>query len=166
MTNHFMGDVKSVKYANKLAGPGPPSGMTTWIDTKGNERELRSSRKRVVLLDIGDCAVAILSDPVEKHDRYVYEMGAQTLTNEERAKIFSRVLGRSITYEQQSIESFYQSHLGFGMAHSIVYDVLTYSFDSNHGNETPQLSVLLGRPVRKLEEWLGENIKAFEENKA
>jgi hypothetical protein len=108
----------------------------------------------------------ILSEPVEKHDRCIYEMGAQTLTNEQRAKIFSHVLGRSISYEQESIESFYQAHTGFGMAHSITYDFLSMSYDDNHGMETPQLSILLGRPVRKLEDWLRENIDAFEENKA
>jgi hypothetical protein len=42
---------------------------------------------------------------VEKHDRYVYEMG-EVLSNEQRAAIFTKVLGRTITYEQQSIEDF------------------------------------------------------------
>ena len=93
-------------------------------------------------------------------------MGGQTLTNEQRAKIFSQVLGRPISYEQESVEHFYEAHIGFGMAHSIVYDFLSMSYDHNHGMETPQLSVLLGRPVRKLEDWLRENIDAFGENKA
>jgi hypothetical protein len=86
--------------------------------------------------------VVILSESVEKHDRYVYEMGAQRLSNEQRAKIFSDVLGRSITY-----------------------DFLSLSFDEIHVAETPQLSVLLGRPLYKLEDWLRENIRAFEEER-
>ena len=106
----------------------------------------------------------ILSESVEKHDRCVYEMGGETLTNEERAKIFSEILGRSIIYEQQPIDNFYQTSIGFGMAHSIVYDFLSLSYDQNHGAETPQLSVLLGRPLRKLEDWLRENIRAFEQH--
>ena len=57
--------------------------------------------------DIADCAVVILSESVEKHDRMVYKMGGDLITEEERTAIFTKVLGRSITYEQQSIEDFY-----------------------------------------------------------
>jgi uncharacterized protein YbjT (DUF2867 family) len=114
------------------------------------------------LTDISDCAVAILSESVEKHDRNVYEMGAETLTNEQRAAIFSKVLGKSITYEQQSNEDFYKTLTGFGMPHSLVYTFISYSMKDTYNTTTPQLAIIIGRPLRTLEEWLRENIKAFQ----
>ena len=81
-------------------------------------------------LDISDCAVIILTEPIEKHDRYVYEMGAEFLTHEQRAAIFSKVLSRTITYEQQSIETVYKMFIGFGMPHSYAYDLISLSIES------------------------------------
>ncbi len=115
-----------------------------------------------MLADISDCAVVILSEPVEKHDRNVYDMGGQTLSNEQRAAIFSKVLGKSITYEQQSIEDFYKTYMGFGITHSVVYSVILYSLNDICKNATPQLTIIIGRPLYTLEDWLRENIKAFQ----
>ncbi len=89
---------------------------------------------------------------MEKHDRYVYETGAEVLSNQQRAAIFTKVLGRTITYEQQSIEDFYNTYSGFDMAHSFLYDFLSYRLISSSEIITPQLSVLIKRPLRTLEE--------------
>ena len=114
------------------------------------------------MTDISDCAAVVLTEPVEKHDRIVYEMGAESLTNEERAAIFSKVLGRPVTYEQQSINDFYKQCISFGMTHAIVYNYISFFSNDISGSATPEVSILLGRPLRTLEEWLRENAEAFQ----
>lgn len=114
------------------------------------------------LADISDCAVVILTEPIEKHGGMVYELGAEILTNEQRAAIFSKVLGKLITYEQQSMNDFYNHCISFGMAHVMAYNSVSfYSKDSNR-SATPELAIILGRPLRTLEEWLKENAAAFQ----
>jgi hypothetical protein len=112
--------------------------------------------------DISDCAVVILNESIEKHDRNVYELGGESLSNEQRAAIFSKVLGKPITYEQQSIEDYYKTYTGFGMSHSLVYSSLLYLLNDICRNTTPQLAVIIGRPLRTLEEWLRENANKFQ----
>ncbi len=115
-----------------------------------------------LLADISDCAVIILNESVEKHDRNVYEMGAETLSNEQRAAIFSKILDKPITYEQQSIEDFYKTYTDFGMPHSLVYNLISYFLNGISETTTPQLAIIIGRPLRTLEEWLMENTKTFQ----
>ena len=114
------------------------------------------------MTDIADCAVVILSESVEKHDRNVYELGSETLSNEQRAAIFSKVLARPITYEEQSMEDCYKALITLGMSHSLVYTFLLVPSNANCGQVTPQISIIIGRPLRTLEDWLRENVKAFE----
>jgi hypothetical protein len=114
------------------------------------------------LLDISTCAVVVLSEPVEKHDRNVYELGAECLTNEQRAAIFSKVLGKPITYKQESMEDFYKTHIGFGMSHSFVYGLTQCASVDICKTTTPQVAIIIGRPLRTLEEWLKENVKTFQ----
>ncbi len=106
--------------------------------------------------------MAVFSESVEKHDRNVYELGGETLSNEERAAIFSKMLGKSITYEQQSMEDCYKKYMGFGMPHSLAYSILSSSSTSESDTATPQIAVIIGRPLHTLEEWLKENVKAFQ----
>lgn len=89
-------------------------------------------------------------------------MGAEILSNEERANIFSKVLGKSIVYEQQSIENIYKMYTQFGMPHALVYNFLSFSLNNISKAATPQLAIVLGRPLRSLEEWLRDNIEAFQ----
>jgi uncharacterized protein YbjT (DUF2867 family) len=114
------------------------------------------------LTDISDCAVVVLTESIEKHDRNVYELGAETLTNEQRAAIFSKVLGKSITYEQQSIEDLYKAFTGFGMTHSMVYSLILFGLNDISRTTTPQVAIIIGRPLYTLEEWLRENVKKFQ----
>ncbi len=77
-----------------------------------------------LLADIPECAVVILNEPIAKYDRTVYKMGDESLSNEQRAANFSKVLGKPITYEQQSTEDFYKAYIGFDMyiiRSSIIY---------------------------------------------
>lgn len=112
-------------------------------------------------LDIADCAVAILSEPVEKHDRCVYEMATEILNNEQRAAIFTKVLGKTISYEEQPLEDFYNMCTGFGLPHSFAYNFLSPLNTSNQVT-TPQLSILINRPLHTLEDWLKENVEKFQ----
>ncbi len=89
-------------------------------------------------------------------------MGAEALTNEERAAIFSKVLGRPIKYEQQSIDDCYKQYINFGMAHGVVYNLISFYMHNISKDTTPELSILLGRPLRTLEDWLKENVQAFQ----
>ncbi|UJR29674.1 hypothetical protein I4U23_017222 [Adineta vaga] len=147
MTNHFFtGDTHNVKNTSKLVSCGPPSALTTWVDPQ----------------DVYDCAVVILTEPVEKHDRYIYEIGGEVLSNEQRAAVFTKVLGKPIIHEQQSIEDFYKAYTGFGLTHSYIYDVISLFLNGSGGNVTPQLAILINRPLRTLEQWLENNIKAFQ----
>ncbi|CAF1531582.1 unnamed protein product [Rotaria magnacalcarata] len=146
MSNHFMGDVHHIKDSNKIVSCGLPSSTMTWIDTK----------------DISDCAVIVLSESVEKHDRNVYEMGSETLSNEQRAAVFTKVLGKPIIYEQQSMEDFYKTHISFGMSHSFVYNFALASSKNICETTTPEIALIIGRPLRTLEHWVRENIKSFE----
>ena len=92
----------------------------------------------------------------------VYEMGAEILSNQERANIFSKVLGRSIIYEQQSVENLYKMYTQFGMTHALVYNFISFGLNNISKAATPQLAIVLGRPLRSLEEWLRDNVEAFQ----
>ncbi|CAF0991702.1 unnamed protein product [Adineta ricciae] len=146
MSNHFMSDVHQIKRANKLVSCGAPSSVVTWIDTR----------------DIADCAVAVLSEPVDKHDRNIYELGTEALSNEQRAAIFTKVLGRPITYEQQSYEDLYKFLTGMGLPHSIVYNFTMVASKNICDTTTPEIALITGRPLRTLEQWIKDNVKAFQ----
>jgi hypothetical protein len=84
------------------------------------------------------------------------------LSNEERAAIFSEIVGKSITYEQQSMEDFYKTYMDFCMPHLFAYSLLS-SFSTLEGDTTtPQIAIIVGRPLHTLEEWLKENPKPFQ----
>ena len=114
------------------------------------------------LIDISDCAIVVLTESIEKHDRNVYELGGETLSNEQRAAIFSKVLGKSITYEEQSIEQIYKTYTGFGMTHSFVYNFIIFTLHDISKTSTPEAAIILGRPLRTLEDWLTEKAQAFQ----
>lgn len=147
MSNQLNQDVHTIKRLNKiLSCTSALTATFTWIDTQ----------------DISDCAVVVLTESIEKHDRNVYELGAEALTQQERAAIFSKVLGKTITYEQQSLEDFYKTVIGIGMPHSFAYNFILAGSKDICNTTTPEIAVLIGRPLRTLEQWLQENIKAFQ----
>ncbi len=96
--------------------------------------------------------MVILTESVEKHDRCVYEMGDESLSNEQRANIFSKVLGKSITYEQQPLESLYKMLIGFRMIHSLAYNLISMPFETTIVNVLPQFSILINKPLLTMEE--------------
>lgn len=114
------------------------------------------------MIDISDCAIAVLSESVEKHDRNVYELGGEALSHEKRAAIFAKVLGKPIAYEEQSFEDFYKTLTGVHLSHSMVYNFMLGASKDICDATTPQISIIIGRPLHTLEEWLKENLKAFQ----
>jgi hypothetical protein len=89
-------------------------------------------------------------------------LGGETLSNEEPAAVFSKMMGKSISYQQQSLEDFYKTYMGFGIPHSFAYSLLS-SFSTLEGDTaTPQRAILIGRPLHTLEEWLKENARPFQ----
>ncbi|CAF2035995.1 unnamed protein product [Rotaria magnacalcarata] len=145
MSNQLYTDIRTVKENSTIRACGSPAIKITWVDTK----------------DVADCAVMILIDPIEKHDRCVYEIGGQALTNEERAQVFTRVLNRTITFEQESFNDTYKSMIDTGCSHGIAYDVVTQT-TLDYDRPTPHIALIIRRPMRTLEDWLEENKKAFE----
>jgi hypothetical protein len=72
------------------------------------------------------------------------------------------VLGKSITYEQQSMEDFYKASISHGLSHSLVYNFLSGLPSVGSDTTTPQVAVVIGRPLRTLKEWPRENAIAFQ----
>jgi hypothetical protein len=115
-----------------------------------------------LFVDVADCAVIILTEPVEKHDRLVYEMGREMLSNSQRAAIFSEVLGKPVAYEQATPNDCYKMFTGAGLVHSLAYELISYAINDLGQIVTPQLSILINRPLCTLEQWVKENAKAFQ----
>jgi hypothetical protein len=99
---------------------------------------------------------------VEKHDRNAYDLAADELSNEQRAAIFSKVLGKPIKYEQQSIEDCYKAYINLGMSHSLAYNLISFFLHDFCRTTTPQVAIIIGRPLRTLEQWLTENAGKFQ----
>lgn len=105
--------------------------------------------------------MTILTDPVEKHDRLCYEASADRVSHEQRAVLFSKILGRKITYEQVCPIEFYKNVTEHGLPHSLAYELISYTINDLGQVTTPQLSILLNRPLRTLEGWIKEHADAF-----
>jgi len=145
MTNHLMLDVHTIKQLGKIIGVGSPNHLSTLIDPR----------------DIGDLAASVFQDPIEKHGSVVYDVHPELLSNQQRAEILSRGLGREITYQQVDISSFYDKLIERKIPHSLAYDFINFGL-YDFAKPTPQISLLTKRPVRKFEDWVRENKQAFQ----
>jgi len=144
MTNALHGDAFTIKSFNKIIGFGRPERKSSLVDPR----------------DIADVAVSVFLDPIEKHGNNVYDVHPEVLSNKERAEIFSRVLGRQITYQQGEIQAVYDNLIKH-LPHKLAYDfasILSVDFD----RPTPQIVILTKRPTRKYEDWIKENRSYFE----
>ncbi|KAI8145722.1 hypothetical protein BJV82DRAFT_601987 [Fennellomyces sp. T-0311] len=110
--------------------------------------------------DIGLAAANILQEPVEKHGDIAYEMIGDVITNSQRAAVFSKVLGRKITYKRVTAQEQYNVLIAAtGMPHVNVFDIM--SLPTLHGIPTPALPVILGREPETVEQWLEKNKDFF-----
>ncbi len=78
-------------------------------------------------------------------------MGAESQSHEQRAAIFFTVLDKPITYEQQSIEDFYKTYIGCRTSHSHAYNLISYFLNNVNETTTPQLPIIISRPLRNLD---------------
>jgi len=142
-TNTVLFEKEMIKYQSKVIGVSKPSTKMTFISTD----------------DIADISVNILLDPIEKHATNVYDLSSEVFTLEEQAKILTRALGREIAYQQLPSDELYKV-----MMQHMPYHVAVYALASAHTDwavDTPQISILLGKPPRKYEDYVKENKAAL-----
>ena len=51
---------------------------------------------------------------------------------------------------------------GIGLPHSIVYNFAMAASKSICDTTTPEIALITGRPLRTLEQWIKDNVKAFQ----
>jgi len=140
MSNTLLWDSYSIKNLNQVIGSGPPTNHLSMVDTA----------------DIADIALNVFLDPIEKHGIVVYSVHPEVLTNLERAQVLSKVLGREITYVQDSYTNVYNRMVGHGMPHKLVYDIISLGL-RDFQEPTPHITILTKKPIRTFEQWVTEN---------
>jgi len=114
--------------------------------------------------DIGEAAATILIAP-EKYIGRSYTLAGELLTEHQAAELLSKHLGRKINYVCPDDESYRKVliSLGFpeGYAHELVD--LYRSFRSGSYNlNTNDVELLTGHKPRSFDDWIKENIHAFQ----
>lgn len=107
--------------------------------------------------DIGEAAAAVMSDPERYANRSYTLTGAEARTYDEAAGIFSRVLGRPVSYSNPSAGEFRREMLRRGMPREIVNMMVALYFTAKLGlakRVTPELEALLGRKPATLEQYV------------
>jgi len=138
-TNTLMHDVATVKSQSKLFGIASPATRFSNVSTD----------------DIAEIALNVFIDPIEMHGTTIYDITSEILSYEERAQIYSRVLGRQISYVQVPVDVIYKQmvevqHIPHAMAYNLV------GFSSDQIKYTPQIAILLKKAPRKFEDYLKE----------
>ncbi|KAI8885334.1 NAD(P)-binding protein [Backusella circina FSU 941] len=111
--------------------------------------------------DIAELASVVLTEPVEKHANCVYTMIGETLTTNERAAIFTELLGKPIKGNLAPIDVFYNQLTQFGCSHPMAVDMIQ---KIEADGPTPYYSIMLGRSAQTLREWLqdDDNLSHFQ----
>ncbi|KAJ1672720.1 hypothetical protein EV182_006622 [Spiromyces aspiralis] len=110
--------------------------------------------------DIADVVTHVLTEPVEKHGDAVYELTGDNVSERARAALFSKALGRPVTFKQISPKVQYDQIVEHAkMPHLMAFDLV--SSDSSKP-PTTAVPVLLGRPYETLESWISKNKAAFQ----
>jgi len=143
-SNHLHFDVRGIKNHSKIIGTSPPEFHLPCIDVR----------------DIADVALNVFLDPIEKHGICIYPLCPEPVSQTERALIFSRVLGREISYVQESMETVYNRYISMKFSHLFAYDIVSIGMN-DFKVPTSQISVLLKKPFRRLEQWVEENKEHF-----
>ncbi|ORZ12437.1 hypothetical protein BCR42DRAFT_483707 [Absidia repens] len=141
-TNHLWLDLPTIQHNHTIQAAIDPDERMPLISVR----------------DVAAAATAVLADPVEKHEFAVYELTSAMLSANERAQILSRVLQRSITFQQIPIVDYYRYMVdSLHLPHLIAYG-LASDTHGGQGYVTSGLPILLGRDPETLEEWL-ESVK-------
>ncbi|KAJ2960184.1 hypothetical protein NQZ79_g4366 [Umbelopsis isabellina] len=142
-TNQLRGEVMTIKAKSVILGSLPGDRKKAWISPS----------------DIALLAKNVLTDPIEKNKDAVYDMTSEMLSGDERAEIFSRVLGKDIKYVKISaVEEYNNLTRHPGIPHTIAYNLvgLPAFGDIDYG-----LPVALGQEPQSMEEWITLNKDKF-----
>jgi len=143
MTN-ALHDANLIKNRSIIGGAGSPKNRLAYIDPR----------------DIGDVASVVLSEPIEKHGNAVYDVHPEVMTYEEKAALFSKVLGKEIKYVQLEPSMLYGQMVSHGIPHAMAYDLINIGVE-DFNYPSPQIEIILGKKPRKFEDWINENKNAF-----
>lgn len=115
-------------------------------------------------LDIGACAVALLTTP--GHDGRIYEItGAEDLSYAQCAEKISAAAGKAIVYRNIPEDTLQQGLLAAGIPAPIAESFLAFFSGVRSGKIFPPTSAvadLLGRRPRSFDEWARDNAAAFQ----
>jgi uncharacterized protein YbjT (DUF2867 family) len=116
--------------------------------------------------DIADVAVAVLLDDSGRHDGRTYDMtGPEALTLDDVAEELSRVAGRTITYQRETLEEAYASRASYGAPDwEVAGWVTTYVAIANGDLErvSDDVAILSGHPPTHLAEFLRDNPDSYQ----
>ena len=116
--------------------------------------------------DIADVAVAVLLDDSGRHDGRTYDMtGPEALTLDDVAEELSRVTGRTITYERETLAEAYASRASYGAPDwEVTGWVTTYVAIANGDLErvSDDVATLSGHPPTRLAEFLRNNPDSYQ----
>ncbi|KAG2181084.1 hypothetical protein INT43_008666 [Umbelopsis isabellina] len=143
MTNHLYFDAVTLRQGS-LVGIVAPNCKQEWISTN----------------DIGLAAANILQEPIEKHANAVYDMIGDSVSSNERADIFSKVLEREIKYYQvRPLERYKLLNEHVKIPHSIAY---AYCSRDTQRDVNIEIEILLGREPETLKQWITNNRHYFQ----
>ena len=120
---------------------------------------------RVDVRDIAEVAAIALTQP--GHEGKIYDLiGPRPLTGKETAEIWSKALGRTITYAGDDLEAWEKANAPYFPA-AVLYDFKhMYAHFQKHGlagtpEEVAALSKVLGHAPRSFEAYVAETAKAW-----
>jgi NAD(P)H dehydrogenase (quinone) len=116
--------------------------------------------------DIADVAVAVLTEDGGGHDGRTYDMtGPEALTLAEVAEELSRVAGRPVTYQNETLEEAYASRASYGAPDwEVAGWVTTYAAIANGDLDkvSDDVARVAGHPPMSLAEFLRDNPASYE----
>ncbi|KAI8331885.1 hypothetical protein BC941DRAFT_474625 [Chlamydoabsidia padenii] len=108
--------------------------------------------------DTADVAVKVLTDPVDRHSNYAYNLIGDHVDGRTRAEYFSQALGRPIAYSKVIPKELCDAGVQFGQPFPIAMDLATVKTTNP---PTHVILNLLGRPYETLEPWINKNKEQF-----
>ncbi|KAH8554356.1 hypothetical protein BGW37DRAFT_465278 [Umbelopsis sp. PMI_123] len=143
-TNHFFSDDKTIPASGVIYGNVDPDYGQHWVSP----------------IDIAHVAANVLTEDIAKHDDCVYNLTTVKHSGNERAAIFSKVLGKEVKYVQVSVEQRYKIFTEMvHMPHKLAIGLVSFNDFVSPAN--PALPLLLYRQHQSLEEWVEQNKERF-----
>jgi uncharacterized protein YbjT (DUF2867 family) len=118
----------------------------------------------VASVDIAEAASNLLAHPEKHHGQTYLLTGPEKLTDTQIAAIATKVLGRTVTYKDRTVEEYSNLLKGFGTP-AFIYESLAglqgFIRSGYAGVEDPALERLLGHKARTFEQHLTDNKAKF-----